>query len=61
MSTTTMDETAAEAPIADAPQAHAAPIPDVPATPADPDVTTFRGRTLEELLPLSLYADYIKS
>ena len=40
MSTTTMDETAAEAPIAD-------PV----SAPADPEVTTFRGRTLEELLP----------
>lgn len=37
MSTTSLDETAIAAPIAD--------------VPADPDVKTFRGRTLEELLP----------
>jgi hypothetical protein len=36
MSTTTLDATAAEAPLV---------------TPAEPGVTTFRGRTLEELLP----------
>lgn len=44
MSTTTMDDGAAEAQIADAPVAEPTPT-------ADPDVTTFRGRTLEELLP----------
>jgi hypothetical protein len=62
MSTTTMDETLAPAaapapapadtapavPIADAPVADAPP---AAVHPADPDVTTFRGRTLEELLP----------
>ncbi len=60
MSTTTMDETLAPAaapapadtapavPIADAPVADAAP---AAVHPADPDVTSFRGRTLEELLP----------
>lgn len=42
--TTTLDETTAEAQIADAPVA-------APAPSADRDVTTFRGRTLEELLP----------
>lgn len=53
MSTTTLDETAAEALIADAPAAEpAAPGAEpTPAAPADPDVVTFRGRTLEELLP----------
>jgi hypothetical protein len=40
MSTTTPEETAVEAPIAN-----------VSPAPVDPDVTTFRGRTLEELLP----------
>jgi len=28
-----------------------APAPEAPTTPVDPDVTTFRGRTLEEILP----------
>lgn len=53
MSTTTLDETAAEALIADAPvAAPAEPVAaPTPAAPADPDVVTFRGRTLEELLP----------
>jgi hypothetical protein len=44
MSTTTMDEAAAEAPVVDPPVS-------MPPVPADPDVKTFRGRTLEELLP----------
>lgn len=44
MSTTTMQETAAEAAVVDAPVV-------APPAPTDPDVTTFRGRTLEELLP----------
>jgi hypothetical protein len=60
MSTTSMDETLAPAaaqtpadtapavPIADAPVADAPP---AAVHPVDPDVTTFRGRTLEELLP----------
>lgn len=37
------------APVAAAPEAPA--IADAPPAPVDPDVTTFRGRTLEELLP----------
>jgi hypothetical protein len=58
MSTTSIDETIAPAaapaetalavPIADAPVAETPP---AAVHPADPDVTTFRGRTLEELLP----------
>lgn len=50
MSTTTLDDTAPAAQIADAPAIAPEPAPPAPA-PADPDVTTFRGRTLEELLP----------
>jgi len=44
MSTTSIEAAALEARIADAPAAEPTPT-------ADPDVTTFRGRTLEELLP----------
>jgi len=46
MSTTSIDMAALDAQIADAPAAEPAPAP-----AGDPDVTTFRGRTLEELLP----------
>ncbi|HEV7772077.1 MAG TPA: hypothetical protein VGO48_02175 [Conexibacter sp.] len=67
MSTTSMEETLTTAlaadPAADAalvatpsasPSPETAPVADIPpaaAHPTDPDVTTFRGRTLEELLP----------
>lgn len=58
MSTTSMDETLAlaAAPAGTAPAVSIAdaPVADAPPAavhPADPDVTTFRGRTLEELLP----------
>ena len=58
MSTTSIDETQTTphgtGPAAAAPLAVTAPVPalvDAPAAPTDPDVTTFRGRTLEELLP----------
>jgi Meckel syndrome type 1 protein len=46
MSTTSLDDAPAAAPAPVAPTA-----PTAPTAPADPAVTTFRGRTLEELLP----------